>query len=310
MAKEQKMSLYNLCNSYEKIFSSSFLAQHRDIILYDVLHQIIAFLLFPTNGSGNIRYRYEELREKVILSLNVELYNRAEKEEKDQERLYTIRYILKIPEDKFFPKLSIESYPVWIIKEDFQKIDEGNYFRNIEKFVWALLRSDKTKEAYSSKKSYAITEKEKGAMNLGKSLLKTNVIKFQRKDRLTHERTFEKHFETYKPFCHFIAAYECIKREKQQGWQFFLNQPNQIQRFLNISHWFRKNLLSLKTPGINEKVLFSEEDLVSLPLWAQGDEIDIPAEPFDNEIHEIDSSFLESLAPLCKTRIELIPKKS
>jgi hypothetical protein len=310
MAKEKKMSLYNLSNSHEKIFSSSFLSQHHDIILYNTLHQIIAFLLFPTNGPSNIRYRYEELREKVILSLNVELFNRAEKEEKDQERLYTIRCILRIPEDIFFPRLSIESYPLWIIKEDFQKIDEGNYFRNIEKFVWALLRSDKTKEAYLSKKSHVITEKEKGEMSLGKSLLKTNVIKFQRKDRLTHERTFEKHFETYKPFCHFIAAYECMRREKQQGWQFSLNQPNQIQRFLNISHWFRKNLLSLKTPGVNEKVLFSEEDLVSLPTWVQGDEVDIPIEPGDNEIHEIGSSFLESLAPSCKTRIELIPKKS
>jgi len=310
MAKEKRMSLYNLRNSYEKIFSSSFLAQHHDIILYDVSHQIMAFLLFPTNCSSKTPYRCDELREKVILSLNVELFNKAEKEVKDLESIYARRCILRIPEDRFFPRLYVESYPLWIIKEDFMKRDKENYFRSIERFVWELLRFDKTKEAFSSKKSHVITEEEPSEMSLGKRPLKTNVIEFQKKDCLTGEKTFEQHFNTYKSVCHFIAAYEFMKREKQQGWQFSLNQPNQIQRFLNISQWFRKNLLSLKTSEVNEKIFFSEEDLVSLPPRVQGDESDIPVDPSDGEIHEISSSFLECLTPLYETKMECIPKKS
>lgn len=286
------MSLYTLCNSHKKIFSSSFLEKHHNIILYDVLHQSLAFLLFPTNGLSTIGYRYEELREKVILSLNVALYNKIEdekikKEEKNYEYSY-IRGLLKIPDDRAFPALSLEAYPLWLIKEDFQKIDAENYFRSIERFVWALLRSDDTREAYASKKSHAIPEKEEGVSDQGQSLLKANVIKFQRKDLSTPQKTFEDYFKIYKPFCHLVAAYECIKRETQQEWQFSLSQPQQIQRFLNIAYWFRKSLLSLKTSTIPEEKLFLEKDLLSLPLWAQSDEVEIP-EPLGSTIHEMPS---------------------
>jgi len=252
----------------------------------------MAFLLFPFKCSCKTPCRCVGFRESAIISLNTKLFNKAEKENKDADFLRDIRFLLRIPEDHFYITLCVEGYPLWMIKKDFKKIDEENYFRNIERFVWTLLRFDKTHEALPFRESDTIMKEEPRDVNFEKKTLKTNVIQFQKRGYLTDEKTFLEHFDTYKSVCHFIAAYEFMKRKKQQGWQFSLNKPNQIQRFLNISHWFRKKLLSLNISSNKVNISFSEEDLVSLPSWIQGNEIDIPVEPFDNKIHEMGLSFL------------------
>ncbi|OJW52789.1 MAG: hypothetical protein BGO67_10420 [Alphaproteobacteria bacterium 41-28] len=271
--------------SYD-IFSSMFLAEYHDTVLYDVLHQIVAFLLFPINCSCKTLCQCDDFRERVILTLNVTLYINDEKAKKSPAFLNNIRFLLRIPEPKHFRENFHKAYPLWLIKEDFRIRDKDNYFKGIESFVWKLLRSDNTDETLPFRKSSAIAKEEKNETVLLRRPLKTNVIKFQKKDDSTSGKISEKRFDTYKSICHFIAAYEFMKREKGQEWQFSLNQPDQVQRFLDIAYWFRKSLLSLKTGGDKENILFSEEDLVPLPAWVQDNEIDIPIEPFDNKVHE------------------------
>lgn len=276
--------------SYE-IFSSMFLENHHNTILYHVLHQIIAFLLFPFNCSCKTSCHCEEWREEVLLTLNVELYNKAKEAKADKDFIYDIRFLLRIPEDSYFRENCGKAYPLWLVKQDFEKFDKENYFRGIENFVWELLRFDGINKEGPFKKAYRVTKEKLIAKSLE---LKTNIIKFQKKDYLSEKESFEKHFNTYKSVCHFVAAYEFMKRERQQGWQFFLNQPDQIRRFLNIAFWFRSKLLSLKAPDAKEALLFSEDDLVPLSSWVQGDENDVPSEPYGNNVYKIGSGFLDA----------------
>lgn len=65
-----------------------------------------------------------------------------------------------------------------------------------------------------------------------------------------------------------------------------------LERFLNVAHWFRKNLLVLERRNVKGKVFLREEELCPLPDWIQIQEIDLPVEPFLDKVKEIMSNAL------------------
>ena len=129
-----------------KEFASEFLAEHHDLILYDAFHRIKAFLLFSPNCSCENSCRCPAWREKIILALNTNLYNKACKTGERSDRLYAMKTLWHIPDDRFFREHYAEAYPIWAIKRKLKARKEE--FRIIDKLVWAFLRFGKTTRSY------------------------------------------------------------------------------------------------------------------------------------------------------------------
>lgn len=213
------MKLYN---TYEKFFSPTFIAKYHDTVLHDLFHQILAFLLFPINCSCRTACLCRELRESVVICMNTRLYNKAKKEKRDANFLHNIRLLLRIPEYNILTKYYLEEYFLRMIKQEFKQIDEENYFRNIEQFVWTLIHFNKPLESLPVRELGTTAKEESTKMNLAKKHLKTNAIELQKKSSPPDQKNFWEHFKKYKSICHFIAAYEFMKREKKPGWHFSL----------------------------------------------------------------------------------------
>jgi len=60
-----------------------------------------------------------------------------------------------------------------------------------------------------------------------------------------------------------------------------------FRKFLNLSHWFREKLLTLETPNVKERFMFSEKSLLSLPERISSDDIRIPIDPFEEKLQKI-----------------------
>jgi hypothetical protein len=92
-----------------------------------------------------------------------------------------------------------------------------------------------------------------------------------------------KHFNGYKSVCHFIAAFELLEADPLS-----LEDPNQVKAFLKTAQWIREKLLSIRTPNIKDKILFSQESLIPLPSWVNSQDVNIPLEPFQDIIKELE----------------------
>jgi len=162
------MTLWN----QHKGFSIEFLAEHHDYVLYDVFHHIKAFLLYPLNCSCDGLCQCEALRAKVVLSLNVNLYNQAQERQENPDLLSAMRFFFKIPDDGFFRKHYGDAYPIWLIQKEFQEKEASNHFRIVDRLVWTLLRLAKTYELSEYGEPRA-SIKEAVQVVLGKTPLKT-----------------------------------------------------------------------------------------------------------------------------------------
>jgi len=89
---------------------------------------------------------------------------------------------------------------------------------------------------------------------------------------------------TYKSVCHFIGAFKFMEENNPS---FSLTCPEKIQSFLSLSHWVRKKLLSFRTPNIKQKSSFSQEALLSLPVWINSDDLQISIDPFEDKLQEL-----------------------
>ena len=56
---------------------SEFLAEHHDLVLYDPLHHVKAFLLFLPKCSCDNSYQCSKWRRKITLVFNTNIYNKA-----------------------------------------------------------------------------------------------------------------------------------------------------------------------------------------------------------------------------------------
>jgi hypothetical protein len=121
-----------------KNFSPEFLEKHYSFLLYDVLHHIKAFLLYPPNCSCKLHCKCESFRAKIILSLNLDFFYKAQEQTEDPELIAAMRHLLHIPEDSVLKRNCTQLYPLWLIEENFQKQDQN--FKIVDRLVWTLLR--------------------------------------------------------------------------------------------------------------------------------------------------------------------------
>jgi hypothetical protein len=264
-----------------KDFPPEFLAKYQGYVLYDTFHHIKALLLYPLNCSCKGGCACNDLREKIVLALNVDLYFWMQENQETPNPCYAIRHLLKIPSDSFLSKHYAQSYPVWLIQAELQKKEADNHFKIVERLVWALLRLAQTYELSIARKPRA-SIKEAVELILGKTPLKTRAKALVKNEAyLCGEKAYSAHLNTYKSVCHFMAAYQLIKDKESR---FSPTQPAQIQEFLRLSHWIREKLLSLETPNVKGKALFSKENILSLPPWVTSDDVNIPIHPFEDKL--------------------------
>lgn len=274
-----------------KDFSSEFLNKHHDYVLYDVAHRIKAFLLYPPNCSCDGVCQCESLREKIVLSLNMDLLNQSQAKQISPDQLNAMKMIFKIPDDSYFKAHYTESYPIWLIKERLNQEDRKKNFKIVEKLVWGLLRLAKTYELSVYKEPRASIN-EAVEMIVGDIPLRTKTKKLDREPSLCGEKGYGVQLNIYKSVCHFLAAYEHMKEKNSS---FSLNQPEHIEAFLSLSYWIRNKLLKLKTPNIKENSLFADKTLLSFPAWVNSEDIHVSIEPFEHKLQKINTS-LKKLA--------------
>jgi hypothetical protein len=271
-------------DDFSEIFSD-----HTNTGIYAEFHQVLALLLFPPNGNQDASRSYKENRENVVLSLNVELYNNAQKENINPEDLRALRYFLKIPEDVFFREHYGEGYPLWLIKDDFKKRIEENHYRCVERLITTFLRLSETYKIVIGEPRASL--KEALETILGKTPLKAKSGNASNENYLGGEKMYAEHFATYKPVCHYIAALGELDKERG-GWN---RSPvalsfSQIKSFFRLAHWFRTKLLELKTPNVKNNILFTEESLLNCPSWVESEEINLSFEAYRDKLEELEKS--------------------
>lgn len=267
-------------------FSATFLEKHHHLALYDLLHQIKAYILFPPNCGCMIECQCAALREKVVLSLNTIVFNKALKREEDLETIYTMKILLRIPEDSYFREHIEELYSPRMIKEDLEKKKQENHFKIINQLVWALLRLSQS--TYSVYSSYEASLTKAIEFIIGNLPLKITNIRIKGHQR--GEKVYTAYFHQYKAVCHFIAAAEWMKEEDRGDKDFLLtleHSQEKIERFLKLCTFFRNRITQIETPNIKEKTLFLEGPPIPLPTWIQDDGIDLPIEPIPEVVDEI-----------------------
>ncbi len=276
-------------NQY-KDFSPKFLENHRDLVLFDVYHHIKAFLLFSPNCSCKPICFCKEQREKVIVTLNTDLYNQALSDEESPEVLYAIKVILRIPEDHWFRENQCDLYPLWLFEQELHKKESSHHFKMVDRLVWTLLRLAQSYKLSIFRESRA-SLKEAIERILGSAPLKTNVENLKKNDYFGGEKAYASRFNEYKSVCHFIAAFIYMEQMiAQRGPSLLtLKNPKEIEQFLSIAHWFRNKLLCLETPNVKERHFLSDQILIPLPDGITSDAVNIPIEPYQDIIERIEA---------------------
>ena len=119
---------------------------------------------------------------------------------------------------------------------------------------------------------------------------------------LRGEKAYRALFKRYKSVCHFIAALELCKEEDPKwdsSWQGLYPPREKVQRFINIAHWFRKNLLLLDGRNVPGKIFLKGEDLCPLPEWIQFEEVDFPIETIYKKVEKLWSN-VQRIDPVTK----------
>jgi len=274
--------LMDLWDKYQE-FPPDFLSRYRDFALYDVFHHIKAILLYPLNCGCSKDCACEVTRAKIVLSLNVDIYNKARARQENPDRLHAMKYFFRIPDDGFFRKHYGECYPLWLIDEKFCEKSALNHFQIVGRLVWTLLRLARTYElSFYGEHRASLTEAV--SIILGNAPLKGKKAKQEKAIYLCGEKGYTAHFNTYKPVCHLIAAFQHMEENNPC---FSLADPQKIQELFNFSQGIRHKLLLVETPNVKEKSLFSEESFLSLPSWVYSDDILIPVKPFQNKLDDL-----------------------
>src|SRR3990167_1436127 len=91
-------------------FSEEYLEKYLDVVLQDLFHHMQAFLLYPYAEKS------EDMRQRIILSLSLDYYNKANDE--DPDRIEAIKVLFQIPDDHSIRKRFSEAYPLWLIQKE------------------------------------------------------------------------------------------------------------------------------------------------------------------------------------------------
>lgn len=263
-----------------KNFPPEYLGDHQDILLYDLFHHLQAYLLCPPHCVCDGLCSCDEMRQKIVLSLNMDLYDGAVERNEASDKLHAMRFLFDIPETIFCRLHYTKGYPSWLIHKELQKQEKENLLKSIEHLIWTLLRLAKTYETSVLNTPWASLN---GAIQLilGDTPLKTK--NGPKKPYFCGEKAYGKRLREYKPICHFIAAMEMVKKDSP------IDTATQIKRFLSISQWLKEKLLAVQTTNVKNEHLFLQENFFSLPVWLQLDNVDIPLEPFKDKLKEINN---------------------
>lgn len=268
----------NLWNQYDEYFSC-LLAQHHDLLFYGMFHQIRALLLYPPNCCCIGNCRCDAVRTKIVLSLNLDLYNKAEERQENPEILHRMKFFFKIPDDHVLRRGYGQSYPLWLIEQEWQAKEPS--FKIVARLIETLLRLGRTYEA-------SIFQERRASLNeavdyiLGKTPLKLKGKKRDKESYLCGEKAYGTYFNAYKPICHFAMAHQLLFKEASS-----LSYPDKVKEFLSLSKLIRQELLYLQTPNIKGKSLFSEKTLLPLSSWIEVNDVDLSLDPFHDKLHEI-----------------------
>lgn len=268
----------NLWDQYDEFFSG-FSVERYDFPLYAILHRLKALFLYPLNCGCEKDCECEDLRVKVILSLSLDLYNKAEEQQENPDTLHGIKFFFKIPDDHKLRRNYGQCYPLWLIQQEWQAKETS--FRIVARLIETLLRLGQTYKA-SILREPRTSVNEALDLILGKMPLKSKVRKGDKELYLCGEKAYGTYFNTYKSICHFVMAYQLVFKEYAP-----LPPHDKIKEFLSFSKKIRQELLYLKTPNIKGKCLFSEETLLPLPSWVAIKDIELPLDPFKDKLREI-----------------------
>ncbi|MBX9804316.1 MAG: hypothetical protein K2Y18_01030 [Alphaproteobacteria bacterium] len=169
------------------------------------------------------------------------------------------------------------------IDEQFKEEDRNKNFKIVEHLVWGLLRLARTYEVSPFGESRASLN-EAFELIVGNTPLKSKSNIAANEPPLCGEKAYGVQFNAYKSDCHFVAAYKHLEGNDPS---FSLTQPEHIGKFLSLSHWFRAKLLTLKTPNVKEKFMFSEESLLSLPEWISSNDIHISIDLYEDKLQKL-----------------------
>jgi hypothetical protein len=277
-------------------FKQAFPKEYRNYILADVFHRIKAHLLYPLNCGCRSKNpcSCEDLRARVILTLNIGLYNQVEDHQDDQRLLSSLRYFLQIPDDRFLRRNLKKIHAPDFIEGELRKKVDAKHFQIVDELVWTLLRLAATNEAFGLYGPHTSLNEAIGII-LGKVPLKSALKKLTQKDYLCGEKGFITHFKTYKAVCHFIMAFKFIDPVRRHPC-FTLTKPSQIEKFLKVSHKLRRMLLILETPNSKEKNLFTPTSLIPLPDWVGSDDIHITVEPLEDKLRYLKDQLSAAIA--------------
>lgn len=261
-----------------KNFPIEYFNDHQDILLYDVFHHLQAYLLYPPHCGCDGPCPCHKMRKRIVLSLNMDLYDEAVKRKEDSDKLYAMRFLFEIPETTFCRLNYTKGYPFWLIHKELDKREKDNLYKSIEHLIWTLLRLARTNEVSSFNTPWASL---KGAIQLILGDMPLQTKNGAKKPYFCGEKAYGKRLREYKPICHLITAMEMVKKDSP------INTPDQIKRFLSISEWLKERLIAVQTMNVKKERLFLQENFFSLPTWLQLDKVDIPLEPFEGKLKEI-----------------------
>lgn len=273
------------------------LAQHEDLCLYGLFHQLLVWFLYPPRCSCKGVCPCDAFREQVALSFHLELYNRAEGKRQRAGRLSTMRFLFQIPDDHTLRRNHGQSYPLWLAGKEWQAktID----LKAVASLIEALLRLGCTYEIGCGPHPLASIREAIGLI-LGKVPLKSKKGKQGRDAYLCGEKRYSASFNAYKPICHFVLAYQHV---------FGDNPPpvpggvDKIRKFFGLAQWVREQLLRLQTPNIKGRSLFAKDALLLLPSWVETENMEIPLAPFDEKLESI-SEQIKRTTPQVLERFE------
>ena len=240
-------------------FSAAFLEQHRDVVLQSAYYHLKALLLYPCGCKEACAC--DAQRQNIVLTLNVEAYNVAEREGTPPDHLRALRLILDLPSDGELRRHFPNAYPLWLIEQGLQ--DRATAFKAVGQLVWTLLRLGRTHELLLREKQASLRQ----ALEfiLGDKPLK-GLRQTSETPSLGGEKAYQRYFATYRPVCYLAATWEALS-------------GTNIEQLFKQAAFVRRELLLVRAPNVAAKMMFREDDLVPLPHWLQDVE-EIPLGPF------------------------------
>ncbi len=271
---------------------SELLVKHRDIKIHDTFHQVLAMLLYPLHDKCGQNCNCAEKRQKVVFSLNVELFNRLKPTLTDKTELYITKLLLQIPEDHDFIQNWNKSFPAWLVYEQLKK--QEIRFKRVEHLVWGLLRLAKTNQQHAGNNESSIKE---AVRLLFEELQHSDTPK-----PFGGKKAYDRAFRVFKRLSHLIAGVSFLNPETSPlatESDLYSKTPEQINSFFARADWIKQRIESMKTPNVEGQSLFFKAPLVSLPKWVDSKNIEIPLEPFQTRVDEIKNEISQAEIRQC-----------